>query len=705
MDKEINPNVLLDYWTPPDLSSITDTNEVINPISFISTTYTFDSEFFEDECLTRFLSMETEREEDGVAFLVEKEEKLAGLHGGIIIVDQNNCKGSRSLRWDLVPCRVNNGVMHAKITVLHWSNCIRLIFSSANLTQSGYCINQEVFGVIDYTPDGEADLKVITDVLNYLEQMISIRSGDVVKKRYKKLQAEIKNALGRWNIIGKQYKNDEIVLQAVFVSPNEKNALSQLKNLWDSRSTSPPDEVFITSPFFDPEETAQTPSVKIFDIVRQRGEVNVNYNVTTEPISETSTDLLVHAPEFIKKVPNGNSHHVHFHQLDENGINEDKKKVPRPIHLKSIWLCNEDWNIYMVGSSNFTSAGLGLGKRNNYEANLAYVVSESRNRKGYNSLSDGYLEPIKELEINKLKFKYCINEDETTEESEYINLPSCFGEAVLKKIEEAYYLELNLNPEVPPVDFNIHSINGQAKINSENCIYNFEAWVQGGKKKKISLEWNGRDIPEHLLVNWKDSKGNAFWPLIVEDQITLPPVDALRNLPLEALLQILATSQPLHRLLKLLEKFKTPKGGSDLLNKAVDPLLLVDSSGFLLQRTRRISYAMRALKERLERPVFTTESLNWRLYGPIGVQALKEAVEKEARSEEEKMFLLAELALELSRIQPQTTTNSIKSSTIKSTLKLLLKGLSEDLLKTERMHTSPITVYSNQALSKAINEL
>ena len=35
--------------------------------------------------------------------LIEREEKLAGLACAAVLVDQHHCKGSRSLRWDLVP--------------------------------------------------------------------------------------------------------------------------------------------------------------------------------------------------------------------------------------------------------------------------------------------------------------------------------------------------------------------------------------------------------------------------------------------------------------------------------------------------------------------------------------------------------------------------------------------------------------------------
>lgn len=705
MAKETTENTLLDYWVSPVNLEKTEKAVLVNPISFISTTYTFDSEFFEDECLTRFLSMETERENDGVAFLVEKEEKLAGLQGGIIIVDQNNCKGERSLRWDLVPCRVKNGVMHAKITVLHWSNCIRVIISSANLTKNGYCINQEIFGVIDYLPNGDADLKIINDVLDYLNQLISKHCGDVIIKRFKKQQSEIRKILAKWNIQEKLYKKYEVALKTLFVSPTEKDALVSLRSIWDSSTSSPPSEAYITSPFFDSEESENTPSKKIFSIMKQKGNVGILYNVTTEAISETASRLLVNAPEFLTKVPNSGSHYVSFEEVSEEGLNENGKMVPRPLHLKSIWLNNDDQHLCMIGSSNFTSAGLGLNKRINYEANLVYTVSETRNKKEYKLLHESYLESTNKLDLKNLKFKYRKNDDEDAEEKEYLNLPDCFGEAVLKKKDDSYFLELNVEPQNIKKGFKLHSINDQTKVSFDNCIYNYEVWEKDGSKEKILLKLNDKSIPEYILVNWNDSNGNAFWPLIVEDQITLPPVEELRNLPLEALIQILSSSQPLHRLLKTIENIKKKKPREDSIEKVVNALDLVDSSSFLLQRTRRISYAMRAIRERLEKPVYTIESLNWRLYGPIGVKSLKDAISNEAKNEEEKMFLLAELALELSRIQPTTTEYSIKASDIKSSLKIILKELFEEFASSKLSTNSAVTDYSNQAFKQALNEL
>ena len=695
---------LLDCWTPPQTTTDIDSNPNPIPIAFITTTFTFDAEFFDEECLTRFLTMETEKENDGVAFLIEREEKLAGLHAGIVLVDQNSCRGERSLRWDLVPCRVKNGIMHAKISILHWSHCIRLIIGSANLTQNGCCINQEIFGVIDYYSDGDADMKVINEILVYLQSLVNEQCGDVVKGRFNRLQAGIKQALRKWNVTETQYKKDEVSLQLLLVSPKEKEALIKFRGIWDNHSVSPPDSVFITSPFFDTEESPNTPSIRIFDILKQRGKVEVVYNVTTELLSDASGEILVNAPDFLRKTLKPDTQSVSFSEVNETGINEDGKTVPRPLHLKSIWLSNDDIQLYLVGSSNFTTAALGLGNRTNYEANLVYAVSKNRNKKANDLMVESYLKTT-DLDKDLLKFRQRINEDEETLEDDYLNLPLCFGEAVIFKNQEKYQFDLNFNTTNLPAGFEIYDVDKSAANGSGKCILNEEQWNLNGSPLKITIDCNENTIPDYLLVSWNDSKGKAFWPIIVDSQITLPPVESLRNLPLEALLQILSSSQPLHRLLKIIEKAASKNSHSKIDETIIDAHRLVNTTGFLLQRTRRVSYAMKALRNRLEKPVFTNESLTWRLYGPIGVNSLIEAIINEAKTEEEKRFLLAELALELSRIQPQITDVSLKQSEIKAAIKEVVKKLATDIESKDITDNTAIEIYSKKAIQKAINEL
>ena len=58
---------LLDAWSPPDAAG--------DPLGCLATSFTFDPVFFEEECLSRFLHLESDAFEDGPAYLVEREEK------------------------------------------------------------------------------------------------------------------------------------------------------------------------------------------------------------------------------------------------------------------------------------------------------------------------------------------------------------------------------------------------------------------------------------------------------------------------------------------------------------------------------------------------------------------------------------------------------------------------------------------------------
>ena len=64
----------------------------------------------------------------------------------------------------------------------------------------------------------------------------------------------------------------------------------------------------------------------------------------------------------------------------------------RRLHAKCLWVQNEKWALYQVGSSNFTTSGLGLGKVPNLEANLAYTVCFKRNAKASRALAQAWLD-------------------------------------------------------------------------------------------------------------------------------------------------------------------------------------------------------------------------------------------------------------------------------------------------------------------------
>ena len=105
---------LLDAWSPSEQAG--------DPIGCVSTSFTFDAAFFEEECLARFLGLETDASEAPTAYLIEREEKLAQVVCASALVDQHFARGTRSLRWDLLPARLPRGagILHAKVSLLLW---------------------------------------------------------------------------------------------------------------------------------------------------------------------------------------------------------------------------------------------------------------------------------------------------------------------------------------------------------------------------------------------------------------------------------------------------------------------------------------------------------------------------------------------------------------------------------------------------------
>src|SRR5690606_25314209 len=111
----------------------------------------------------------------------------------------------------------------------------------------------------------------------------------------------------------------------------------------------------------------------------------------------------------------------------------------------------------------------------------------------------------------------------------------------------------------------------------------------------------------------------------------------------------------------------------------IDPHKKVDTTQFLLQRTRRVSWGLAALRQRLERPVTTEECLEWRLRGPVGVKAVAQAILGGAHSEEEEVFLISELALDLARVKPQSFPGCLPPERVREALDALIKELREGI--------------------------
>lgn len=662
--KRVGYGKLLDAWAPPP-----DAGEAIG---CVATTFTFSPVFFEEACLGRFLQLQTDPNEDGPLYLIDREEKLAQVSCAAALVDQHHCRGVRSLRWDLLSARIPQGILHAKVAVLHWRRCVRLIITSANLTEDGYRRNQEVFGVLNYRPGGEAPRPVLEHVVEFLRGAAA----------FSKVDNASSPALSRW----KQFldgvlsvpmdwcaktggRRPTVRVKAILCGPDRPDdALKQLTRIWPA--SSPPYLASVVSPFFDPPGPPNRPARELWNHLRRRGEADVEFYVTADDIpskDNAGEEILdedavyVHAPESLSLAePSGRpSVSTAFYRVElqaDSGAN-------RPLHAKSIWLEDDRWIVYMIGSSNFTSAGLGIGRNPNVEANLAYIVDTHRSDKAERRFRECHLAGDS-IDLDTAKWQ---PRDDDNEDSppDTVLLPKAFSAAIYeKKAEQKATLTLTFSGKPPP--------GWSIRLDEDDAPFFSEVQRQESKcPSKCSLTWNHDRPPSGLWVTWDGAKRKAaaWWPVNVKTPASLPPPQELKELSLAVLIDILTSARPLTDVIRK----RTTSGNND--HHPPPPRPPIDTSQFLLQRTRRVAGAFNALRQRLERPAITAEALDWRLRGPVGVIAMADALAREAVDAGETAFLLSELALELSRVRPQHARGCVRVAQIEREIHKLIGEL------------------------------
>lgn len=644
---------MLDAWQPPD-----DAGE---PLGCAATTFTFDPAFFEEECLSRFLALET-GPDDGAAYLIEREEKLAQLVCAAVLVDQHHVRGTRNLRWDLLAARVPGAILHAKVSLLLWSRCARLIVASANLTEPGYRRNQEVFGVLDYHPASHAPLPVLAEMVEFLRQAAAFSAVDGAPPgpglcRWNRFLDQVLKVTRRWGAQQPPRSSAQPRVFAITTAPKRPNAFRRLREVWPAGP--PPSQAFVVSPFFDPPNVPNRPAEALWGLLRQRGDVRVQFEVTGEDV--LGGGVLLHAPESLRRAQ----------PADREGADTVFRRLTldkdRPLHAKCLWLQNGEWAVYLMGSSNFTAAGLGLSQASNLEANLAYAVCFARNRKACQALHQAWL-PSEAVKGKPRFLREPLDDREDAAMAGDILLPAAFGEAVFGQDDAGLpSVELTFLRR-PPTGWRLFLED------REEVFFDEAAWRRRRSPGQVRLPWCHKRPPSAFRVCWRGSKGLAWWPVNARDAASLPPPEELRALSLHDLLAILGSERPLHQAIRRLLR---RRGGekTNAQRPHLDPHRRVDISVFLLQRTRRLSWALAELRKRLSQPAPSREALHWRLNGPCGVIALARAILAEDRTGPEKAFQLAEIAVELARVEPRHAPGGLSRPQVRAALRECIRAI------------------------------
>jgi hypothetical protein len=658
---------LLTFWERHD--------ELGHPVGCVSTTFTFDAAFYEEECLGRFVGMDTDPRETAEVHLAEKEERLARVYiveredrfaqvFACVLVDSGHVPRARSLRWNVLPIRVpGGGILHAKVSVLAWENCIRVLVGSANLTSNGYRQNFENLGVLEFGSAGGLPLDLLTEILGFLHRLAELaprRASDAEGPQHAlhnflgKVEAQVANwPQGKW-------KAGRPSVAFVRTGPAQRSVVEQVSSsLWQGAG---PMEAYVLSPFFDEGERARHLVEHVVDHMGTYGDRVLHFLSSGHRLPDGSLEYDV--PVALAR-PCANRCHHRFYLIKP----EDENGEPRALHTKSLWLQRHSRAVYVMGSSNFTCAGMGLGPGPiNIEANLAYVLPSTSDRFA-RSCGKAY-PPYEELDFEKEEASFRLEVVQDTPEPEaYTRLPDAFGEALFRPEAMAGTLLLSVRDDAPR-DFQVSADSAELLSGAQ--------WLAAGQPESVERRWEDKRPPSYLWVKWTDESGEnrtSIWVVNVTDGSKLPPPEELRDLPLEVLVDILTSALPLHEAWRrAIRKHRGTDGGGRR-GVEVDPHRKVDTRNFLLRRVRRVSDALEGMRLRLERPAYHLEGFRWRLHGPVGPAALAGQLAKEEK--DGAAFMIAEVALTLSRTDWSASEKLLGREVVKREVDQVIADLTE----------------------------
>ncbi|MBR0689891.1 hypothetical protein JQ594_28550 [Bradyrhizobium manausense] len=603
------------------------------PLGCVATTYTFDAELFEEQCLARFLSIQSNPNESTKDYIIEREEKLSQCFA-CVLVDVTHAAANRSLRWHQLPVTVpGGGVLHAKLTILAWEHCVRVLISSANITEPAYRRNQEAMTILDFNDQATLSPELLLRCVNFLNEVRRFAPG------FDRTQTGPQAALATFLSSIQQRarslppagsQDAECVLLPLI--RNGENVIDQLRTLW----TGPrPDRAWVLSPFFDEGEKASETAVTFSGLLTNRGERWLHIAAPGRILPDGTQQI--DAPASLKQSSHPSL--AHYFSIINQRVQIQGREQDRPLHAKSLWLERDGRALYALGSSNFTQAGLGLHPLHNIELNVAYLIKNCGSRFGrlcaHSWPADEHLDDLDRVQ-------FLDDGPSDSGESDIARLPVAFGLALFALNESDARLELEFGADAPAV-FDVLSGEGYSVIDASS-------WIRDGKPKKVVIPWEPKRPPTSLKVRWFNEQNielSAPWIVNVLDTSVLPPPAELGNLSLAELIEVLSSARPVHEIVKRIRQRKETKPSPN--EPEIDPHKKVDTSQFLLRRMRKVAQALEGMRDRLRQPLASTDGLRWRLRGPIGPISLAKRLAQEDPAG--AAFMISEVAATLRGVE------------------------------------------------------
>jgi hypothetical protein len=639
------------YWCPP--TELLD-GGVGESVSCIATTFEFDAGFYETELLPRFLGLKFDHTENETTFLIEREDKLARTNTAVLVDIHRIDPGQTTLRWDQVPISVPGAqsIQHAKIVLLVWERLIRLIVGSGNLTRPGYRRNREVFAALDFWDDPESVPRApLYDAISLLERILGwSRVPDGTRDRTLGSLVDARARLAGWQTTPADFRpRQKPRVSFVATCPpsagaRAKSAIDEVIAEWGSRSVT---DLTVFTPFVG------EPSGNGDQVVAQLTSLRLSRECTgwlvlpRSPGGESDDTVRVPFPDTFGRHWNevfGSRGGGQFIALPLNVTGVDK--VNRTLHSKLLALEDAERSLLMIGSSNFTPHGMGVGVFN-VEANLLF--EETGN------------EMWQRIELPVDWDTWVAAEDvqwsqdavpaEDTVDKTCL-LPRFFAWACYSQISGTLRLRLDRS-QVQPTAWSV-----RLKGVETEALNLFDHTSAGsGDELSFTFPHDQRTATlSSLAVEWPNSDGRQCEARLIVSVVSkddLAPPGLFKGFGVDAMIECLIRGQSLA---EWQERHESKKRPSAQLYAALDSLRSIDTSEYVLYRVRRFGRALSGLCERLERTALIPTAVQYRLFkDPLGPSALAEALTGEsdataagtfaALSHEHRVFFRAELFL------------------------------------------------------------
>lgn len=265
---------LLDMWLPPEGAG--------EPVACLATSFTFETDFFRDDCLSRFLGLRGSiGEESGglLAQIGELEESLAEVQVSVVIDRSARVEG-RNLRWDVLSVSNPGGLLHAKTVLLMWRNLTRVIIGSANLTPAGYRYQREIAVAFDIATEAGLPRKFWDDYSSTLESILELAPADLVepgpRTRARSVLGELQRRLDATDF-PKEAKGASVHLLA------SQPGVSVTDQIRDLIRTPRPRFLRAMSPFWDGDDQGSADAVRaLTSLLNGKGRVSAQLLVPLE---------------------------------------------------------------------------------------------------------------------------------------------------------------------------------------------------------------------------------------------------------------------------------------------------------------------------------------------------------------------------------------------------------------------------------------